>query len=287
MATPCSESDVPEIPCEHHMFTHVLSPVDYGTEEAQENIVTQLNAMLDIMRQTNVELTNTAFQDVAPDLPYMVRVNNGRQNEEIVKTILCQYGFVLEEVSQHVDMYRKIDFYVVGAFGRLSVQFKNRNVKKNSRRNDLGVEYCRVKFANPRTRRGGLEVHVGRDRLSVADVYLSIDPVNKVLHWMPTFLIERGAQELHNPYQIVVEQVPTTFHSPTGRVVIRHQWSISSRCRWQEIILQSDHRSLTLSDPNIGEIRYFRPYNDREGIFKAIFYMNDRFTGQYSYPLPR
>lgn len=291
MAAVAADSNSNIIPYEHHSFTHIPSPVDFGPEEKQNGIVTMLNAMLSKMNETNLTLNNVQFNDVSPTLPYNTRVSNGKVNEEIAKSILRLYGFTTVDVPRNVDMYQKIDFYLEGDFGRLGVQFKNRNCEKNSRKNDLGIEYCRVKFASGGTKTRaepsrGLETHVGRDRFSIADVYLSIDAVNNILHWMPTWLIEKGAFDLHDPYEIIVEQLPCNFHSPTGRIVVRPQWTVAYKNKDQEGIIRRDARSITLSHPDIGEIRYFRPHREREGVFKAMFYLNDNYTGQFSYQLP-
>lgn len=279
----------PGITHEKIIFGHVSSSIDWLQTE-KDRILRSLDSILTTLQdERTVTLPTASFCDVSPSLPYSVRVENGKANEEIVKSILkCYNGIGVEDVDKYVDMYDKIDFNIVGDFGRLTVQFKTRNVQSNSQLRDLGIEYCRVKYADTSTRNfiKGLSTHVGRDRHSVADVYLSIDPVNRVLHWMPTFLIEEGARTIHEPYGIIVEQVPTTFHSPTGRLIIRPQWFIASQDKDGNVI-QRDNRSLTIANPDIGEVRYFRPHKQSEGIFKAMFYMNDRFTGKYTFVLPR
>lgn len=233
-------------------FTHVPSRIH---RYQCRDIEGQVEDLIAIMNQY-AGLHKLSLHDVSPNDSYYVRVEKGKQNEELIKNMLRAYGIRVYDVSTYTDMRDKVDFYVVTSFGRLSVQIKMRNQAKRSSKNDLGVEYARV-------RRGAelpLYCHRGRDRSSLADVFMCVDAVDGRIHVVPTAYIERASRQLHSQFEVQVRaesdhHTIRGVHRKTGRP------------------LSGDGNTLTLKEPGGGQIRYFRPHCADEGLFKALFYM--------------
>ena len=277
--------------------SHIPTTVNLGSPEHQQAIIQRVAQVVAYMneKQSSVDLSSFSFSernDVNPSDSYNVRVRGGTANEPVIKDILRAYGLEVDDVDRNTDMYRKIDFFVKGPFGRLSVQFKHRNIKKNSTRNDLGVEYIRIKKSYGRSpnyrgqnRRAGLYCRLGRDRVSIADVYLCVDPVKCVLHWVPTVLIEDASRDLHTPYEVIVSENLRVFINSRGERSWKPYFSIRGLKKDTNEIINSGPRSLCLKHDEIGEIRYFQPHVKSEGVFKAIFYMNERFMKDWEHDM--
>ena len=239
-------------------FTNVPARTRYYSPADVEHRVASLVSLMKQNSAATQPISNTVFHDVSPGESYDVRVQKGKENEETVKRMLRAYGIQVHDVTARTDMREKIDFYVSGSFGRLSVQFKVRNQRKNSKRNDLGVEYARIRQG----RHVPLYCHQGRDRCSIADVYLCVDAVNRTFHVVPSVVIERASKRVHTQFEVEVSNVGSN-----GQYVIRGKHRESGG------LLTNDGNSLTLNDCCIGQIRYFRPHRSDEGVFKAVFYM--------------
>jgi hypothetical protein len=232
------------------------------------------HGMIAFMKQNQAQLRKAGqkpvyeFHDVSPSDSYTERVKKGKENETIIKNLLTSYGVTVHDVTAAVDMREKIDLYVSGPFGRLSVQLKVRNQHKNSKRNDVGVEYSRIREGQSVP----LYCHEGRDRCSCADIYMCVDAVHGVIHIIPSDYIETASKRLHNQFEVEV-----TNH--------KNNYVIQATHRASGEPLTTDGNSLRLRDPCIGEIRYFRPHRSDEGVFKSVFYMRERYESPYEFTL--
>jgi hypothetical protein len=273
---------------------HIPSQADLGTKEYQESVLRATDGIVAKLKYTNVPLPHFAkFLDVDPGDDDLERVVKGKHNENIIKDYLRSSGIGIKDVKEKVDMYQKIDFIAFGDFGRLTVQFKSRNINKRSDKNDIGVEYCKIynktgsrHYRGRKHQKHSLYSVIGRDRKSIADVYLCVDKKNLILHWMPNVGVERAAELLHRPYHVRIFQelvVYTNYHGTN----VEPKWRMALIDKAGDKILQRSDKSLIIDDPLVGQIRYFRPHRKSEGIYKAVMYLNGHYTAQWELPLRR
>lgn len=265
------------------VFSHVNTHVIFENPKEVDDSARSLVKVLRNGFATNPvpRATLEQFIDVPPNAPHSTRVRDGIYNENVLKQILSNYIDV-KNVSKKQDMYDKTDCIASGTFGSLHCQLKNRNTNKNSDKNDLGVEYVRIYDRN-----GAFEIKLGRDRSSIADVYICVDAVNYVIHCIPTSLIEQCAREIHEKFNIKVSKEKLNPTSHTQGTFL----SIYDRASNRRI--KKSIRGGYLADKNIGEIRYFKPKtyrnrNENEGVFKAVFYMSmeSDVAKQYEVKIP-
>ena len=263
------------VPTDVLLSGHVETNVSFSNREGVSQQCAQLISFMD---NQNVDTSNYKFIDVPPTARRLERVRDGQKNEEIAKRILAEYGIGVEEVEKESDMYDKVDFIAHGPFGKLHVQFKHRNISKNSTLNDLGVEYSRIKSG-----RRGLYVSVGRDRSTKTgvhpDVYLSVDSAKRHFHWLPTHMIEEAAKEVHRPYIIQVAQRLEILSNGLGDKMTRPSFEISKLDIETRAVVSTSKRSAVMEKDGIGQIRYFKPKGRNEGIFKSVFYVSEAFVG--------
>ena len=274
LANAASQNAPTDVLLSGHIETHIT----YPNKALVEQQVAQLVAF---MNSKSIDTSNYTFIDVSPHGRMSERVEQGKKNEVIAKEILKLYGIKITDVDAKSDMYKKIDFIADGPFGTLRVQFKHRNVNKNSRHNDLGVEYCKIKSG-----RRGLYAELGRDRSSIADVYISVDSVKRAFHWIPTHLIEDAARAIHSKYTIrVMQQLQVSFNAYSGQRRQKPYFEISKINNESQAVESQSRNSAVISDSNIGQIRYFKSKRTNEGIFKSVFYLNETFMHDWTHVL--
>ena len=253
-------------------FGHIETHVKFNDESVEE----KTQQFIKMLNQKKVDTSDVHFEDVMANDPKPVRIHKGLINEAATREILTRYGIAHKKSSKKQDTEEKIDFFIDDL--RLSVQYKGRNINKNSLKNDLGVEYCRIKNNN------GLSVELGRDRHSIADVYICMDTQTRTWHVVPNKIIDQGCRAIHDNFVITVSLKSMTFTGPNGSITTRDIKKINAKKKSTgEIFYGRD--GVMIKDNNIGEIRYFTPKKEEEGMYKSICYFNAKFTENYEFKL--
>lgn len=278
----------------HLITSHVECKVDHGSPDRVAGIRNKIRELIRHLEQNRVGVPpSLEFIDSAPNERHSGRVARGKRNEEIAKAILRLHNVEVEDVPKSVDVGEKIDFYIKGAFGRLGVQFKGRNRAKRSKRSDVGIEYSQIHHSPGQhkwriaVRGKGLVCEIGRDRNSVADIYLSVDQTSMLFHWMPAADIEMGGRLIHKDVEVEIEHGVRSVTNSSGGTWRMPYWQMKAINRTSGRVFQRGEKSLCLRNADVGEIRYFKPYNSKEGVIKSMLYLNEKFTGEFDYQLQR
>lgn len=267
---------------------HTDNLVDFGDyKQVRRNVLTLVQKLRSMGK---VDLSKYKFLDSHGHLRHAKRVQIGLHNEALMRQLLHnEYGLDVIPATAKQDMCDKVDFIIKEDDYELLVQYKGRNVGP---KNDVGVEFCRVKNEPPHVarrtnkNRKGLRYEMGRDRSSIADVYLCNDTVNGIFHLVPNKTIDEAAKRLHDQFTVHVRESSATYTTWDGKTATNKGYEIEASHKTKNFRRVSS-RNMCLRDDNIGEIRYFKPKPkyENEGIFKAILYLNSKFTKDYEIKL--